>query len=196
MSITVDIEVGIPNPRGVEIHLYVADAVMGLFGTPAPFVPFVNSSIIERARIMEYLKGETGQRGLSGQDAATLMSYESNDPVTLRKGMAACLISGKIFRAKSTAPYQKVIGLVYDDSTTPGMAGRVQTDGVITNTALGWDEATGMIGGLSPGSTYYLTPTGAITPFAPTTPGQYVVPVGIALDNTSFRIELNPSILL
>jgi hypothetical protein len=83
-----------------------------------------------------------------------------------------------------------------EEELLQGVVGRVQTDGNIETTALMWEQATDMVGGLATGESYFLTETGAIQPFAPTVPGQYVVPVGTALDNTTLRIEMNPSILL
>lgn len=138
--------------------------------------------------------GAQGPAGSSG-DAPTV-SYVSDHPGTLYKGAPVALVSGYARRATSVAPYHKIIGLVFDASITQGMAGRIQTDGMITNTALAWDTVTGMVGGLSPGSTYFLSSSGYITPFAPTQEGEYLVPVGIALDSTTLRIELNTSILL
>jgi hypothetical protein len=145
--------------------------------------------------------GSQGARGIQGPPgdntgAVSTKSYESDHPGTLYKGMAVCVIGGKLRRATCVYPYNKVIGLVYEDELLQGVVGRVQTDGNIDTTALLWEEATDMVGGLATGETYYLTDSGAIQPFAPTTPGQYVTPVGTALDSTTLRIELNPSVLL
>lgn len=66
--------------------------------------------------------------------------------------------------------------------------GNVLTVGVVTST--GW--------GLTSGSIYYLSPTvaGGITTTAPSTAGQYIVPVGIALSTTKLMFNPQPSILL
>lgn len=118
-----------------------------------------------------------------------LPSYVSDHPGTLTMGMAVCLIAGKLRRATNFAPYNTPIGLVFEGTLLQGVSGRVQTDLNLTMTTLAWDAATGMVGGLAPGQTYFLSSTGAITPFAPST--GYIVPVGLALSSTTFRIGFN-----
>lgn len=64
----------------------------------------------------------------------------------------------------------------------------IQTAGTVTNA--GW--------ALTPGSVYYLSTAtpGAITATAPTTAGQCVVPIGIAVSATQLKLLLTPLVLL
>lgn len=73
--------------------------------------------------------------------------------------------------------------------------------GTIANGAVGSYQTSGTLSGLSSlstGATYYLDPTtpGAMTTTAPTTAGQYVVELGVAISTTEFMIRLRPPILL
>ncbi len=157
------------------------------------------ANVSENTRVLNVagigLRGEKGEPGASVGEIVTA-SYESDHPGVLSRGMAVCLVNGKLRRSTSLPGFDKVIGLVYEDAITQGEAGRVQTDGNFITTALMWDDATGMVGGLAPMQRYFVTDTGAITPYPPTTAGQYIVPVGLALDGVTLRIELNATILL
>jgi len=122
-----------------------------------------------------------------------LPSYVSGHVGTLSKGMVVCLVGGLLKRATNVSPYNVPIGLLYEDTLAQGVSGRVQTDLNLTTTTLAWDAATGMVGGLAQNQTYFLGPSGAMTPYAPST--DYVVPVGVALSSTTFRIGFNSNIL-
>ena len=86
---------------------------------------------------------------------------------------------------------KNVVGLVKDPSVASNASGNIQSDGVFVATAAQWDAVTGQTGGLTPGAIYYLSPTtaGAITSTPPSTTGQYVVQVGIALSTTALDIR-------
>jgi len=79
-------------------------------------------------------------------------------------------------------------------ASTPGIVGdhaNVQTNGVLTLTTAEWDAITGDTGGLTRGVPYYLIPApddGQLTTTPPSTPGDFVVRVGIALSATDFLI--------
>lgn len=80
-----------------------------------------------------------------------------------------------------------VIGIVTVAALATATA-TVTTDGIVTNA--GWALTTDTI--------YYLDPStaGAITATAPTTVGQIVMPVGIAVSATQLRLLLSPLVLL
>lgn len=86
---------------------------------------------------------------------------------------------------------KNVIGLVRDTAIASSASGNIQSDGVFTAGAASWDAVTGQTGGLTPNAIYYLSPTtaGAITSTPPSTAGQYVVQVGIALSTTALDIR-------
>lgn len=90
------------------------------------------------------------------------------------------------------------IALVKDASIAASAAGFVQTDGVLEATTAQWDTITGQTGGLTPGSVYFLSAAtaGRLTTTAPTSSGEYVVRVGIAVSSTGLEISIHPEILL
>lgn len=107
--------------------------------------------------------------------------------------------SGAFSLARANAPATEgVIGLVKDASIAPASNGAIQSDGLFTATTAEWDFVTGLSGGLTPGSIYFLSSTaaGKITNVAPTASGSYIRPLGRALSETSLEITIQPSILL
>lgn len=102
-------------------------------------------------------------------------------------------------KAKSDAVGTKdVIGLVRDTSISNGVAGAIQTNGVLTATTGQWDTAFGTSGGLTKGTRYYLSAAtaGLGTVTAPSTAGQYVVELGLALSTTELVLNGFKPILL
>ena len=95
-------------------------------------------------------------------------------------------------KAKADASATKdVIGLVRDVSITNGVAGSIQLSGILSATTGQWDIAFGTTGGLTKGTRYFLSPTtsGLGTATAPTTTGQYVVELGIAISTTELILS-------
>lgn len=95
-------------------------------------------------------------------------------------------------KAKADASGTKdVIGLVRDSSITNGVAGSIQTDGTLTATTGQWDAVFGTTGGLTKGTRYYLSAAtaGLGTVTAPSTVGQYVVELGIAISTTELILS-------
>ena len=97
--------------------------------------------------------------------------------------------------ALSTA---EVMGLVVDVTVAADDPARILTDGRLAATTAQWDAITGDVGGLTPGSIYYLDPetAGNLTTTAPTTDTEVVARVGKALSTTIFEISINQPILL
>lgn len=91
-----------------------------------------------------------------------------------------------------------VIGLVADASIAPAAVGGVQFDGTLEATTGEWDAVTGQVGGLVKDTFYYLdtATAGMLTPTAPSTAGQFVACVGIAISTTELKITLQPRIKL
>src|SRR6266436_2151649 len=88
-------------------------------------------------------------------------------------------------KAKADASGTKdVIGLVYDTSITNGVAGTIQVDGIFAfaNTTQ-VDAIFGTTGGFTVRTRYFLSSAtaGLGTSTAPSTQGQYVVEVGMAI---------------
>jgi len=88
-------------------------------------------------------------------------------------------------------------GLVADASIANGASGVIQTEGVLTATTGEFDAVTGDTGGLTPGSTYWLSSAtaGRITKTFPSS-AAYAQKVGVALSTTMFKIEIGDRIKL
>lgn len=143
-------------------------------------------------------RGPQGSQGPVGPSGGTplLTSYASAHPAPLTRGMPVAKVNGALRLATAIAPYNEVVGLVFDAQVLQGEVGRVQSGGPLVLTAPEWDAATGMTGGLAPEQTYYLAPGGGMTPFRPADAGQHVAPVGYAVSGTEFLIELGSQIRL
>ena len=92
----------------------------------------------------------------------------------------------------------RVAGLVVNTSIAAASPGDILPDGILVATTAQWDAVTGQVGGLTPGSDYFLdaATAGKLTTTAPTTPGEFVVRVGHALSSTEFEIEVQQPIKL
>lgn len=189
---TVVATVGLPNTIGLTVYRHDTVAHIDDLVDVAITAPIAGQVIKRNATNT----GWVNEPDAVGAGFIGTVSYVSDHPGTLTRGMAVCLINGVLRRATSAAGFSKCIGLVFEDVILQGTFGRVQTDGNAVATALMWNDATGMTGGLAQGQIYFLSATGAITPFPPTVSGSYLAPIGIALDNTTMRIELNPTIIL
>lgn len=106
---------------------------------------------------------------------------------------------GEVDKAQANASGTvQITGLARDVSIAAAASGIIQTDGVLVATTAQWDAVTGGTGGLTAGSVYYLdaaTP-GMLTATAPTTAGQFVVRVGLALSAIDIDISVTPPIKL
>lgn len=92
----------------------------------------------------------------------------------------------------------QVVGLMRDVTTASAGTGQVQQNGTMTLTTAQWDAAFGTTGGLTVRTRYYLSAgtAGLGTATAPTTTGQYVVLLGIAISTTELNITLGVPYLL
>jgi hypothetical protein len=107
--------------------------------------------------------------------------------------------NGNVDKAQANASGTvQVLGLVRDASIPSSTSGVIQTDGVLSATTEQWDAVTGDSGGLTPGAVYYLSAStaGQLTTNAPTTAGQFVVRIGLALSSTELDISIEPPIKL
>ena len=119
----------------------------------------------------------------------------------------ATLIAGNVVYSNAAAHVTKAqanasgtttaIGMA-TTAITSGVAGTIQTDGVLTLTTGQWDALAGTSGGLAFGTTYFLSTgtAGLITSTAPSTVGQYIVIVGVALSTTDLKLRLGEPLLL
>lgn len=91
-----------------------------------------------------------------------------------------------------------VIGLVADSSISAAAVGGVQMDGILSATTGQWDTVAGTSGGLTKDVIYYLSAgtAGILTSTAPSTTGQYVKEIGIAISTTELKIDIKTRIKL
>lgn len=90
-----------------------------------------------------------------------------------------------------------VIGICIED-IAPSGSGTIQVDGLLTLTTEQWDLATGDMGGLTPGATYFLSDVtaGRITKVPPGVDEHYVVKIGVAISTINFEILIGTPIKL
>lgn len=97
--------------------------------------------------------------------------------------------------ANSSLPTAQVVALL----VTGGSSGNpvpCQASGLLALTTGEWDAVTGGSGGLTQQAEYFLSTTaGQLTTSPTSTPGEYVVPVGIALSPTKLLIRIGRPIL-
>lgn len=93
-----------------------------------------------------------------------------------------------------------VAGLVQDTTIASGSTGRIATDGWELEATTGeWDALTGDAGGLVAGARYFLSSisAGRLTTTPPDdTAGEFVAPVGRALNTTKMLIVLETRVKL
>ena len=99
----------------------------------------------------------------------------------------------QLARANASGTY-RAVALIRDASIAAAASGSCQSDGVLTASTAQWDAVTGQTGGLTTGAQYFLSSTtaGRLTTTAPTTTGEYVLPMGTALSTTDFEISISP----
>lgn len=132
--------------------------------------------------------------------AGTTHTKTNNGPLPLYIGMPVHSSGiGAVARADANSGNTSdLMGLTADLEIQPGQSGRIQTSGILTATTGQWDAITEQVGGLIEGATYYLhvAPSGRLTTVPPSTTGQYVVIVGVAVSPTQMFINTQASILL
>lgn len=119
----------------------------------------------------------------------------------------AVLIAGQVLYASAADHVNKARANAAGTSLFLGLAiaaisngavGGVQTEGVLTLTTGEWDAAFGTTGGLTFNTMYYMSAAtaGLGTATAPSTVGQFVVPIGLAISTTELQILHQNSVKL
>ena len=148
----------------------------------------VNSGQIEQLQSTDYVNfGETPQ-------------FTNNNAGAIVIGTPVYSVAnGAVDKAKADAVgTTNVIGLVYDTSIASGSSGGVVIDGVISASTVQWDAVAGTTGGLTKDVFYYLSAAtaGLLTSTAPSTAGQFVVSVGIAISTTEMIVNIQSRVKL
>jgi hypothetical protein len=118
-------------------------------------------------------------------------SLPNVDVVAIPPGAAVARIGGGYVLADKALPDRwNVVGIYIGDTDVP-VADELQprVEGVVTMTALQWDDVLGTVGGLATGLTYFLDTAGVLSVTPPTTVGEYNVAVGLALSATDLHIR-------
>jgi hypothetical protein len=131
------------------------------------------------------------------------------DRTSLTNGEAGAVVIGAPVYMFGADTYKKAqanagatfraIALASAVTTAAAASGEVILNGVLVATPTQWDAVvTGGAGGLVFGAIYYVDPAnaGKLVPTAPSTVGQYIVPVGEALSTTELMVSIGTVILL
>lgn len=145
---------------------------------------------------------------LQAGDTLSVPVYSGGDVISLTNDDSGADVIGMPVYSDSAGTFKKaqanavgtksVIGLVSDVSITNGTPGNVMLNGFLTATTGQWDAVAGTTGGLVFGTRYYLSTAtpGNLTATCPSTVGQYVVEVGIAISTTVMKLDIKQPILL
>lgn len=153
--------------------------------------------VIVDGQIQQIQSGDTLEAEVSAQQT---ISAENGEVGSIVIGTPVYISgAGQVKKAKADASGTKeVIGLVKDASISASETGTILINGVLTATTGQWDTVTGGTGGLTPNAIYFLDPStaGKLTTTAPSTVGQYVVRIGVAISTTAMKVEPEETVLL
>lgn len=129
--------------------------------------------------------------------AATAESFVAAGAIDKLAPLYSTSTADDVAHALAAGSTSEVIGLALV-SAADNAAVTVAVAGIVAGTTGEWDAVTGQTGGLTSGARYYLNPTtaGRLTTTAPTTDGQYVTFVGVAMSTTKMKLVLAPTIQL
>ena len=143
----------------------------------------------------------------AGDSISVAAGQYSNDVLINGEASSALVVGTPVYisaagaakRAQSNAASTaRDAGLWVDTTPAAAGSGNCAVSGRVTATTVQWDAVAATTGGLVFNTSYYLDPTtpGKLTSTAPTTPGQLVVLVGVAISSTDMELELSQPILL
>jgi hypothetical protein len=94
--------------------------------------------------------------------------------------------------ALAAANANLLVGLVADASIANAAIGKIRIGGVLEQAAAAWEAITDGATGIAGGETVYVSPTtpGKLTTTAPSTSGQYITVVGIAMSTTLLQLQI------
>ena len=146
--------------------------------------------------------GELEQLQAADQVAQSTLFEQTNGnagALVMATPVYATTVAGEVDEAQADAAATKdVLGLVAEASIATVTSGAIQSDGVLTGTTGEWDAVTGDVGGLTAGSKYYLdaATAGMLTDTPPSSSGEFVAMVGVALSTTEMEISIRSTIKL
>jgi hypothetical protein len=147
-------------------------------------------------------QGPPGPQGVPGIAGVAYASMVNADFVTLPVGTPVYLFgANSVKRCRgNVAVTADCIGFVRTPVYDPGASGFIQVDGICELTTAEWDVITQTVGGLVSHKSYFLSTTddGKITYDVPSeeVTGVYLARIGYAVNATTLKIEIEPTILL
>lgn len=152
--------------------------------------------VLVAGQLMQLQAGDTLDAPQGGGDQVVLTN---NNAGTLVPGTPVYAVANDaVDKAKADASATKnVIGLTAA-SISAAAAGPITIGGILTLTTGQWDASFGTTGGLTKDVRYYLSAAtaGLGTSTAPSTVGQYVVEIGVAISTTELKVDIKQPILL
>lgn len=153
--------------------------------------------VIIAGQVQQLSASDSLDAAVSEQEVLTLTNGNASPIVIGNAVYISAAATVDLAKADASAT-KEAIGLVKDTSINADATGSILTDGVLTATTTQWDAVAGTTGGLTAGATYYLDPdtAGLLTETAPTTVGDYVVKMGVAVSTTDLKLDIEISVLL
>jgi hypothetical protein len=144
---------------------------------------------------------------ISQLPAGDTLNAPVSAPETLSQTAASTMIAGQVVYNNSADSIEKAKADASGTSKPVGMcqaaitaaaSGNIVVNGVLTLTTAQWDALAGTTGGLAAGTVYYLSPTtpGLITSTPPSTIGQFLVELGMAISTTELKVQIRQTIAL
>jgi hypothetical protein len=153
--------------------------------------------VITNGQIQQLQAGDTLDASANEVDVVSMTNANAGSIVIGAPVYVSAAGSVDLAKADAAGTVE-ILGLVKSTSITTSESGIIQTDGILTASTAQWDAAAGTTGGLSAGAVYYLDPdtAGLLTDTAPTTAGDFVVRVGVALSTTDLDISVSAPVKL
>jgi hypothetical protein len=149
--------------------------------------------VVVNGQVQEIAPGDT----LSAASSEVDVVAKNNDNAgAITIGMPVYVKgNGNVDKASAAAAGTRaVLGLVKDASIAAAASGFIQTDGVLTSAD--WTAVAG-VATLTAGAIYYLSTTaGQLTTTPPSSSGNYVCKVGIAISTDTLEIDTDRSGIL
>lgn len=143
-------------------------------------------------------QGVPGPPGADGSSTGSDITSQVDSDVVPGNPVYATITGTFVLAQADDIPQARMVGLA-TTATLTGFAAGVQTQDILTLTTGQWDAVTGDVGGLTPGSTYYLdgATAGLMTKTPPALPvSAYNTRVGVALTTTKLDVKIRAPIKL
>jgi hypothetical protein len=129
------------------------------------------------------------------ENTSSILTNANGSTISICQVVYSDAAGVKLSRADA-ATTRRAIGLVGTTSIANSATGAIVTSGIFAASTAQWDAVTGQTGGLTPNTDYYASATtaGGITTTAPSVTGQWVQPIGIAMNATQMKVAMTRSV--